>query len=331
MDRYLHPVLVSIQVAFAVWHILGSRALDTDVNPLVLALYREVLASALMLLLAYCMDGVVPVCPSHYFYFGLLGIFSFGNVVGAIFALKYTSPAALSMMQPAIPVLAMMISTWLGHEKLNRLKILGVIVSSAGAVAYISQGSDHQTSSGGGGVGIIGAALLVWQVGSMASLSVGMKRVLKLYPSTTCTAWVFCAGTVVQHPANTHLSTFNIYPWFALLYVTVFATLYPYNCYSWALSKAPSTTVMAYSTLQPLCTSVMSMLLLDKPITLHEFACGGLIILVSQRWIYWAVAVRWLILLCCLAPLSCSRGCWRLVRGGRWSLVRGFWIWVLAR
>lgn len=44
----VHGVLISIQLCFSGWHIVGSLALKKGADALMFALYREILASVLM-------------------------------------------------------------------------------------------------------------------------------------------------------------------------------------------------------------------------------------------------------------------------------------------
>lgn len=44
----VHIVLISVQLCFSGWHIVGSLALKKGADALAFALYREILATALM-------------------------------------------------------------------------------------------------------------------------------------------------------------------------------------------------------------------------------------------------------------------------------------------
>lgn len=49
-------VLVVVQICYCLWHVLAKKALNHGMDPLVLALYRELIACALMHSMAFCAD-----------------------------------------------------------------------------------------------------------------------------------------------------------------------------------------------------------------------------------------------------------------------------------
>jgi drug/metabolite transporter (DMT)-like permease len=69
-------------------------------------------------------------------------------------------------------------------------------------------------------------------------------------------------------------------PWLGLGYATLFATLYAYNAYSWAGKRVSPAITTVYNTLQPVGTSVLSVIFLHHHITLPEIL-GGLLVMVG--------------------------------------------------
>jgi drug/metabolite transporter (DMT)-like permease len=128
--------LTSVQFIFSGWHVLGKLSLSkpNNVQPLVFALYREVSASLCMLAIALCRDGFLRPARRDVPRFLLLGACSFANVVGSVVALKFISATNYALLQPAVPVFAAAAAVALRLEPPNILKLLGVLLSVAGAI-----------------------------------------------------------------------------------------------------------------------------------------------------------------------------------------------------
>ena len=72
----------------------------------------------------------------------------------------------------------------------------------------------------------------------------------------------------------------DLFPWLALAYACVFATVYAYNAYSWAGKRVSPAITTIYNTLQPVGTSTLSVVLLGTVITLPEIV-GGMLVMVG--------------------------------------------------
>lgn len=69
-------------------------------------------------------------------------------------------------------------------------------------------------------------------------------------------------------------------PWLGLGYATIFSTLYAYNAYSWAGKRVSPAITTVYNTLQPVGTSVLSVIFLHHTVTLPEIV-GGLLVMIG--------------------------------------------------
>jgi drug/metabolite transporter (DMT)-like permease len=173
--RYVHVVLVSVSLTFSGWHVCAKIALNDGVNPMALALLREALATVLMWCMAVRCEGWQRMDRKHFPRLLLLGFCSFVNVVGAILAIKLLSPTAVALMQPSIPVFAMIISYLCGEEGMSRLKACGVLTAVSGAVwvqnnTVRTQASDNATQDSSDKTGnsnttaVLGGLVLIAQV-----------------------------------------------------------------------------------------------------------------------------------------------------------------------
>ena len=230
--------LTSVQFIFSGWHVLGKLSLSkpNNVQPLVFALYREVSASLCMLAIALCRDGFLRPARRDVPRFLLLGACSFANVVGSVVALKFISATNYALLQPAVPVFAAAAAVALRLEPPNILKLLGVLLSVAGAIVVTVLSPDPASPApngtspnrtGGGAWGssssfssssfsvsfsssvsssspscsssqlVLGNMITIVAAMGMALLVVLQKRVLQTYPYATVTLWFYSCGALL--------------------------------------------------------------------------------------------------------------------------------------
>jgi drug/metabolite transporter (DMT)-like permease len=258
-----------------------------------------VLATALMFAFARYGGHAVRIEREDYPRFAFLGCCSFLNVVGTVVALGYLSATRYSIMQPSIPIWGGLISAALGYERLTPTKTFGVLLAVAGAVLI-----DTWDPGGGGDDDssdvLLGSLLVVVQCMAMACLTVFQRPMVLKYPPACVTFAYYAVGSLITVLVCigwlSRFSTADLYfdgnafAWIALAYATVFATLFAYNAISWAVVRLPPGVVTAYSTLQPVGTAVLSVIVWGRVVTLPEVVGGALVALgllatvVGRRW-----------------------------------------------
>lgn len=142
-----HILLIVTQFVFSGWHLLGSLAMRSGANPLIFALYRESIATFLMffyvLLQLKGKLDTLRVDRDDVPRFIFVGFCCFVNVVGTVVSLEYVTPDKYAILQPAIPVIATVISCCVKLENFTALKVLGISIASFGAI-LIESGSINE-------------------------------------------------------------------------------------------------------------------------------------------------------------------------------------------
>lgn len=133
-----HLLLLVTQFIFSAWHILGSAAMKSGTKPLIFALYRETISSVLMLIYALSRSKgettTLQIDYDDFPRFIFVGFCSFVNVVGTVLSLKYITASGYAILQPAIPIIATVISCIMRIEELTVLKAVGITVAAFGAI-----------------------------------------------------------------------------------------------------------------------------------------------------------------------------------------------------
>lgn len=302
----VHLVLCSIQLSFSGWHIVGAIALKEGANPLIFALYREVLASIFMYCFMKYGKEKLRVDSRDRARFIFLGFCSFINVVGTVLALEFLSATRYAMMQPTIPVISTCMSVALGLETLNIFKAFGIVLAVSGALLVELWSTGSSDDDGDSNV-TLGSIIVAVQVTGMASLIVFQKPLLNRYKPATLTTVYYSIGSFITVLACIGWSyTFDpddfvfggeLFPWVGLAYATIFSTVYAYNAYSWAGKQVSPAITTVYNTLQPVGTALLSFAILGVVITLSEVVGGvlvicGLVVTVYGRSVEEAVAAE---------------------------------------
>jgi len=278
--------------------VVGSLAMKDGADPFVFVLYREVIASVLMIAYAkYCGLNISMVAVPDRGRFLVLGFFSFGNVVGAMLALKYISATRFSIFQPIIPVVATTISIAIGLEKFTVMKACGIGLAVGGAIiteTWKTSGSGEDEESNV----ILGTIIVSFQVCAMGALIVFAKPMLSKYPPSIVTVVYYGCGSIYTLLLCAAWSWSlvpmdfvfdgHLLPWLALAYAATFATFYPYNAFSWSGKQLTSGVTTVYCTFQPVGTILLSLALFGVVLTLPEalgavLVMGGLVLTVLAQ------------------------------------------------
>jgi drug/metabolite transporter (DMT)-like permease len=174
-----HLAVFVAMLFFSGWHVVGSLALKSGADPFVFALYREFIALFFMSVYAIWYRGLrLNIDRSDWLRFIFLGACSFVNVVGAMLALDFISPARFAIFQPMIPCIASVISILVGLENFSLLKAIGIAIAVSGAVIVevfgkAASGRDVEKDVP------LGTALVTVQIIAMANLIVFQKAIIK--------------------------------------------------------------------------------------------------------------------------------------------------------
>lgn len=289
-------LLVSVQLAFSVWYVLGKEALDGGCDPFAFALMREALSSAALWAAALKFEGGLRLQqPGDLRRFVILGALCCGNVAGFLKGLQYVPELQASIMQPLVPVLVMAASAGLGIQRISGRGKAGVILSSAGAVlATLASFSGSGGGGGGGETQLLGSGIMVAQVCAYAGMMVYQRGLASRYPPITLTAAYYsiaCVMTGLLDVGAHHFdlseitSTLGVFGapldvrlWGALGFAVVMATAYNYSAMTYASSKVPASTVSVYSALQPLFSLLIGIAMFHHELSPEEAASGALII-----------------------------------------------------
>lgn len=184
-----------------------------------------------------------------------------------MFGLSMTSPIDGSIIDTIVPLLVLLLSVALGIDHFTRLKVAGLLLGMAGAVAVVLTGvsASHTHSH------LWGNLMILLCAGATSVYMVWFKRVVKKYRPTTVLRWVYCLSAALMLPigfdAILHVDYHRVaeHVLFPALFVLIVPTYLPNLMLNYALKSVAPTVSSIYTYLQPILAITMSVALgLDK-------------------------------------------------------------------
>jgi drug/metabolite transporter (DMT)-like permease len=257
----VHTALLIAQVLFGGFHVVGKMVLGT-VPPLVLASLRVLVATPLLLLMAWRHDHLLP-ARRGLLLLGILGVFA--NQVLFLLGLERTTAVNASILMPSMPVFTVAIAALLGIERIGPRRLLGVALSAAGAIVLV--GPDRLSL---GSSVAFGNALILTNCLCYSIFLVLQKPLFDRIPWRTTIAWSFLLGGLPVLPLSApswltfHPGALSFGTWAGVAYVTLGATLGAYALSTWAVRRTSPALVAAATTLQPPLAGVLALMFLGE-------------------------------------------------------------------
>ena len=177
-----------------------------------------------------------------------------------MYGLSMTSPIDGSIIDTIVPLLVLVLSVLLGMDRFTRLKITGLVLGMAGAVAVVLAGasSNHAHSH------LWGNVLIFLCACATSVYMVWFKRLIAKYRITTVLRWLYCVAAVVALPfglkeiVHTDYAAIAKHALFPTLFVLTVPTYLPNLMLNYALKSVPATVSSIYTYLQPVLAIAIS-------------------------------------------------------------------------
>lgn len=177
-----------------------------------------------------------------------------------MYGLSMTSPIDGSIIDTVVPLLVLLISVLLGMDHFTKLKVAGLTLGMAGAVAVVLTGasSAHTHSH------LAGNILILLCACATSLYMVWFKSLVAKYRITTVLRWVYCAAAVMALPLGfeelihtdfTRIAHHALWP---TLFVLIIPTYIPNLMLNYALKSVQPTVSSIYTYLQPVLAIALS-------------------------------------------------------------------------
>jgi len=273
----VHAALLFAQLGFAGFHVV-AKAILTHLHPLALAGLRVLVATPLLIAIAWTVDRVVP-SRSDLLRLALLGFLGvFTNQLLFILGLRYTTATNAALLMPAIPVFAAAVAILLRVERPSVGRAVGIFLAVAGALVMLEPGRLELRDTA-----LFGNLLILANCLSYAAFLVLMRPILQRLPAATVMAWAFLFGGagVLAVTAPTLLEVdYGSLPssvWLGLAFIVLVPTILSYLVNTWGIGRSSASLAATYTTLQPLVGGLLAFAFLGERVGWPQLI-GGLLI-----------------------------------------------------
>lgn len=246
---------------------LATRVGIQSIPPILFAAIRQTIAAAFFFIVFFLRDGKMPAWKDMRMQVlaGLLMI-AFGNGVVA-WGVKYVSSGLATIICSMMPIWVIIINLFTnGTEELNWKIGLGTLMGFAGlALIFSDHLADFENRDYLFGIVVIVFASISWTVGTMIAKKNYSEKVSPFLSSGIQTL----SGGLMLFFFSPFLDDYSYLKFdqsglLALAYLIILGSAVSYTCYSYALSKLPTSVVAMYAYINPVIAVIMGWLILDE-------------------------------------------------------------------
>ena len=251
---------------------IAGRLLVGEVQAFSAAFLRFAIASVVLLIITLrSHKGLPPVQRKQWLpllILGLSGVFAYN--VFFFRGLQLIEAGRAAVIIANNPIVIALFAALLFGEKLNLLKILGIVLSVSGAIVVITQGHPITILHSGIGKGelYIFGCVVCWVTYSL----VGRSAMHSLSPLIAVT-YSALIGAFLLLPAAclegmlSQITDYSLTAWLSLFYLGLCGTVLGFVWYYQGIQRIGSTRAGQFINFVPVCAILLSACLLDEPLT----------------------------------------------------------------
>jgi drug/metabolite transporter (DMT)-like permease len=280
--------IVTVVVLMVIWGstFVITKVVANDISPLMLAVLRF-LTAAVVLIPVALVRGNWKSMPKPMPWLALLGMALTGIATFTIafnFALVYASATQGALIYALLPAAVALAAVMFLHEKLERRRIAGIVLSIVGVGMVVLAGEVDRNSPRP----VLGALWMIGAVIAWAAYTVFAKRLADADQVITI-ALVSLFGMLMIVPfaamelAETPWRAPSLQAWAGVLFLGILASALAYIAYGWALRELDASLVGALINLDPIVGVMTAVMFLGE--TLHGGQIVGGVIALIGMWL----------------------------------------------
>ena len=202
----------------------------------------------------------------------------YGHEFMMLWGAKYTNPVDASTIATMAPIVTLIVSSMMMHEKIHPAKIIGIVLGILGtAVLILGNGIPKLESEE------IGNVFMLVSVVAAATNTVFIKPELVKYGTMTVTGWYYIIGVLISAPffgkdlVHYDFSTLPTIGYIEIGYILVLGTTLPNYLLYYGTEKLTSVHTGLYSYLQPIVATVFALMRHQVTIGYDNLISAGLI------------------------------------------------------
>ena len=280
MKIYLKLLLTAI---FWGGTFVAGRLVAQNIGPYSIAFLRFTIASILLLLLTWIIEGTLPKLKKSQIIpvilLGIIGIFIY-NVM-FFKGLKIIEAGRAALIIATCPIFITICSAVFLKEKINLVKGLGIIISVCGAIIVISKGNLSRIFGGGLGLGelYIFCCVLSWVTYSLIGKAVmkNLSPLVSVSYSSAVGAIALLVPALFEGLAQNITSQSSL-DWLCISYLGVFGTVIGFVWYYQGVERIGPTKAGLFINFVPISAILCAFFILKEPITMSLMIGAALVI-----------------------------------------------------
>jgi drug/metabolite transporter (DMT)-like permease len=280
MKIYLKLLLTAI---FWGGTFVAGRLVTQNVGPYSIAFLRFTIASILLLLLTWRIEGKLPKLKKSQIMpvvlLGITGIFIYNIMFFK--GLKIIEAGRASLIIATCPIFITICSAIFFKEKLNPIKGFGIIISVCGAIIVISKGNINRVFEGGLGLGefYIFCCVLSWVAYSL----IGKAVMKNLSPLASVSYSATIGAIALSIPAFfeglvRNIASQSVLDWLCISYLGIFGTVIGFVWYYQGVERIGPTKAGLFINFVPISAILCAFFILREPIT-PSLAAGAVFVI----------------------------------------------------
>lgn len=240
---------------------------------------RLILAITLLLIIALVQKRDFSINLKSHGYILVLALIAVFHLWIQVTGMKYTTASNTGWIIGTAPIFMALLGLIFFKEKLNTLKITGIVIATLGLLLLVGKGNPANIDliKNRGDLLILSSAF-TWGIYSMVN-----KKISLNYSPVMTILYLFIMMAIIIVPFtinnNTINSVFNLSTlgWIAILFLGLLCSGVAYVIWAYALREMESAKVGAYLYFEPFVTVIAAWILLKEDITLFMILSGLII------------------------------------------------------
>ena len=275
----IYVVLIVQSLIASGTHIVAKIVVN-DVEPVALTMIRSSIAAIVLFIIILIRKTDLSFVKKRFKIIIFLSFLAIPvNQFLFLTGIKYSTPANAALLYGTTPAIVLLLSFFRGRETLSLKKTLGVGIAFVGIITVVFERGINFSSEYTLGNLLLFIAVLAW-----SSYTVFGQPLILDYGAFPISAMTMIVGTLLFLPiggfgaVNFEYSLLTLPHWGGILYLALGTSLVAYFLWYYALGRIEASKVAIFANLQPVLTTVLSVLLLGQSIT-QAFVIGGLMAL----------------------------------------------------
>lgn len=270
-EKHAGPVtaLVAVQLLFGSLPVTAKIAL-MEIPAMALVGMRVGIATIILVVFQLYRNRIWLIDRSDYWRLAVLGLFGVVlNQIFSIFGLSLTTASNASLLIVTIPIFTLIIGFLIGAEKITAAKLFGIALALTGAIILVDPRNASFSSQT-----TLGDTMIILNSLAFGFYVATSKEVVTRNGAFRSMMWVFIFSSIVCFPlalfsfSATDIGSISANTWLLVIYISIFATAFPYILNAYAISKVSPAVVAVFIYLQPLIGFILAALFLGEVIGL---------------------------------------------------------------